>query len=259
MSHHGQEGDAGSVGVSKPAAAQASCLRGLRLGYGGWRPQCPGSSSPRPSREEVQRCRQGADEGHRSRLGRARRLRTGLRWRRGRPQAEGKGARQARPDTDTGLAAGCCCPADSSSPGPRSVAPATVQSATAEAPALFSRILRRGLLILNDGAAERRVAALRAEIIDVPIQIAFVDAVDANSARWSKRCVRPPFAAQWLEYESSDLLCGALIEETGADAYQIRFVTTPRAGRGTPTAPSSTAEAPCPIRVTTWRARSARR
>ena len=46
--------------------------------------------------------------------------------------------------------------------------------------------------------------------------------------------VRLPFAAQWVEYEHLQMLCGALIVESALNVYDIEFVTSSREGRNKP-------------------------
>ena len=110
---------------------------------------------------------------------------------------------------------------------------AVAHAVTAEAPELFTRIATRGLRVwdLNHGRPAPELTL--EQITGCPIQVAFVDAAEATSP-WMDQRVRPPFAAQWVEYEHLQMLCGALIVESALNVYDIQFVTSSREGRNKP-------------------------
>jgi hypothetical protein len=127
-------------------------------------------------------------------------------------------------------------------PPPRSaqpildIVPTVAQLSNAATPELFTRITTYGLRLPPGGKVGKDfvIAQVAEEILACKYQIAVVSAVNPASSSWTKKCVRPPFQKQWIEYHFLDMLCGALITEVSSDVFNFQFVTATKRERARP-------------------------
>ncbi|WP_192830936.1 hypothetical protein [Mycobacterium sp. UM_Kg27] len=111
---------------------------------------------------------------------------------------------------------------------------AVAQAQRATTPELLSLIAERGLRVWNrTNSGTPAPGEIVDEILACEAKFCVLPRV-APSTAWTTTCLRPPFEQLWLEYPHLEMLCGALITETGADRYTIQFVTSGREGTKKP-------------------------